>query len=127
MLELFAFTQIYEIETREVPISFQHDGDPPNLHNHVRNILDDKRPDLTQMGFFLAQCQKIVHSEKIRNTDHLRERVRDAIESVTQEMLKHVWQEIESRFDTCRSIYGGHIEISKFIENHQTIDVMWCH
>jgi hypothetical protein len=75
MLELFAFTQIDEIETEVGQIYSQQDGAPPHFHNHVRDVLDDKfqdrwigrggpiqwpprRPDLTPMDFFLILCKK---------------------------------------------------------------------
>ena len=52
-----------------------------------------------------------VYAEKIRNIQHLQERVTSAIETVTRDMIQKTWQEIEFRLDVSRATNGAHIEM----------------
>jgi len=40
-----------------------------------------------------------VYAEKIRNIQHLQDRITSAIETVTRDMIQKTWQEIEFRLD----------------------------
>ena len=61
--------------------------------------------------FFLwGYIKNIVYAEKIRNIQHLQERVTSAIETVTRDMIQKTWQEIEFRLDVSRAANGAHIE-----------------
>ena len=53
----------------------------------------------------------IVYAEKIRNIQHLQDRITSAIETVTRDMIQKTWQEIEFRLDVSRATNGAHIEI----------------
>ena len=52
-----------------------------------------------------------VNSVRINDTDHLKERIRDDIYSVTPDILARVWDELEYRLDVCRATNGSHIEL----------------
>jgi len=52
-----------------------------------------------------------VYAEKIRNIQHLQERITSAIETVTRNMIQKTWQEIEFRLDVSRAKNGAHIEM----------------
>jgi hypothetical protein len=45
-----------------------------------------------------------------RNIDELKIRIRQAVETVTVDMLDRVWRELDYRLDTCRVTRGVHIE-----------------
>ena len=62
--------------------------------------------------FFLwGYIKNIVYAEKIRNIQHLQERITSAIETVTEDMIQKTWQEIEFRLDISRATNGAHIEM----------------
>jgi len=55
--------------------------------------------------------KNIVYAEKIRNIQHLQERITSAIETVTRDMIQKTWQEIEFRLHVFRATNGAHIEM----------------
>ena len=55
--------------------------------------------------------KNIVYAEKIRNIQHLQERITSVIETVTRDMIQKTWQEIEFCLDVSRATNGAHIEI----------------
>jgi len=55
--------------------------------------------------------KNIVYAEKIRNIQHLQERITSAIETVTRDMIQKTWQEIEFCLDVSRATNGAHIEM----------------
>ena len=62
--------------------------------------------------FFLwGYIKNIVYAEKIRNIQHLQERITSAIETVTRDMIQKTWQEIEFCLDYSRAKNGAHIEM----------------
>lgn len=129
MLELFVLPQIEQIEQQTGQrIIFMQDGAPPHYLREVRGALNacfpngwigrgapiawpPRSPDLTPLDFFLwGYIKNIVYAEKIRDLDHLRERISAAILTVTPEMIARTWQEIDYRLDICRATNGAHIE-----------------
>jgi len=71
-----------------------------------------RSPDLSPLDCFLwGYIKNIVYDEKIRNIQHLQERITSAIETVTRDMIQKTWQEIEFRFDVCRATNGTHTEM----------------
>jgi len=69
-------------------------------------------PDLSPLDFFLWRYFKnIVYAEKIRNIQHLQERITSAIETVTRDMIQKTWKETEFRLDVSRATNGAHIEM----------------
>lgn len=125
MLENFLFPQLEEIEDR---IIFQQDGAPPHYHNSVTDALNmrfplrwigrggpipwpPRSPDITPLDFFCwGYVKNIVYSENIRDLEHLRQRIVDAFQTITPDMLDRVWKEVDYRLDVCRATNGAHIE-----------------
>jgi len=71
-----------------------------------------RSPDLSPLHFFLWGCIKnIVYAEKIRNIQHLQERITSTTETVTRDMSQETWQEIEFRLEVSRATNGAHIEM----------------
>jgi len=52
-----------------------------------------------------------VYGEKIRNIQHLKDRITSAIATVTRDMIQKTWQEIEFRLDVSKATNGAHIEM----------------
>lgn len=129
MLELYVFPQVDDIEAEKGLVIFQQDGAPPHYKKRVRSALNarfparwmgragpiawpPRSPDITPLDFFLwGYVKNLVYSEKIRDIDHLRQRIVAAVESVTPDMLTNTWREIEYRLDICRATNGSHIEV----------------
>lgn len=123
MLEQYALPQLPQHTT------FQQDGAPPHFHHLVREHLDrempgrwigrggpttwpPRSPDLTPLDFFLwGYVKNMVYQVKINNLQHLKTRIRDAMATVTPNMLQATWTEVEYRLDICRATRGAHIEI----------------
>jgi len=71
-----------------------------------------RSPDLSPLEFFLwGYIKNIVYTEKIRNIQHLQERITSAIETVTRDIIQNTWQEIEFRLDISRAISVALIEM----------------
>jgi len=55
-----------------------------------------RSPDLSPLDFFLwVYIKNIVYAEKIRNIQHLQDRITSTIETVTRDMIQKTWQQIE--------------------------------
>ena len=62
--------------------------------------------------FFLwGYIKNTVYAEKIRNIQHLQERITSTIETVTRDMIQKTWQEIEFRLDVSRATNVAYIEM----------------
>ena len=61
--------------------------------------------------FLYGYIKNIVYAEKIRNIQHLQDRITSATETVTRDMIQKTWQEIELSLDVSRATNGAHIEI----------------
>jgi hypothetical protein len=62
--------------------------------------------------FFLwGYIKNIIYAEKIRNIQHLQERITSATETATQDMIQKTWQEIEFSFYVSRATNVAHIEM----------------
>ena len=57
------------------------------------------------------RVKNIFYAEKIRNIQHLQERITSAIEAVTRDMIQKMWQEVEFRLDVSRATKVAHIEM----------------
>ena len=105
------------------------DRAPPHFSCFVTDVLNERfpdprigrggpipwppqNPDLSPLDFFLwGYIKNIVYAEKIRNIQHLQERITSAIETVTRDMIQKTWQEIEFRLDVSRAANGARIEM----------------
>lgn len=129
MLEMYVFPQIDEIEREKgIEVTFQQDGAPCHYSLIVQEALNNRfpdrwigrngpimwpprSPDLTPLDFFFwGYVKNLVYAEKIRDLQHLRERIYAAITTVTPEMLQNTWREVDYRLDVCRATGGAHIE-----------------
>ena len=52
-----------------------------------------------------------VYATKVDDILTLRRRITDAIATMTQDMLRRTWQEIEYRLDILRATNGSHVEV----------------
>jgi hypothetical protein len=129
LLQLYVFPQIEDVEREtENWVIFMQDGAPPNFSLPVRGAFNEKIPnawtgrggpiswpprsaDLTPMDCFLwVYVKNSVYGEKIRDLQHLQDRIATAIATVTPEIIQRTWHEIEYRLDVCRATNGAHIE-----------------
>jgi hypothetical protein len=65
-------------------------------------------PDLTPLDFFLwSYVKNIIYQVKVNDLQNLKARIRDAMATVTPNMLQGMWNEAEYRLAT----KGAHIDI----------------
>jgi len=124
------FPQIETFEQEIVSrVIFMQDGAPPHFSCFVTDVLSERfpdawigrdgpipwpprSPDLPPLDFFLwGYIKNSVYAEKIRNIEHLQDRITSAIETVTRDMIQKTWQEIAFRLDISRSTDGAYIEM----------------
>jgi hypothetical protein len=55
--------------------------------------------------------KNIVFAEKIRNIQHLQERITSATKTITRDVIQKTWQEIEFRLDVSRAKNVAYIEM----------------
>jgi hypothetical protein len=97
--------------------------------HHVRNHLDreiagrwigrggpiawlPRSPVLSPVDFLLWDYVKnIAYQVKMKDLQHLKALTKDAVATVTQNMLQATWNEVEYRLDICRANKGAHTEI----------------
>ena len=110
-----------QLEQYQPLVSFQQDGAPPHWGLAVRQFLNDtfperwigrdgpipwppRSPDITPLDFFLwGYVKDIVHRTKIRDVSDLQQRIIEALDAVTVDMLARTWLEIEYRLDILRA------------------------
>ncbi|KAJ4438331.1 hypothetical protein ANN_14273 [Periplaneta americana] len=61
------------------------------------------------------EAQKCVYNIRTNDIDYIKERIRDAIHSVTPDVLRRVWNELENRLDVYRVTNGSHINCTEQI------------
>jgi hypothetical protein len=52
-----------------------------------------------------------VYKVKINDLQHLKGRIRDAVATVTPNVVEATWNDVQYRLDVCRVTKGAHIEI----------------
>ena len=62
-----------------------------------------------------AQRNFIVYRTKVRDINDLHHRIIEAINTVTEDMLARIWQEIEYLLDIVRATDGAHVEVYQSI------------
>jgi hypothetical protein len=55
-------------------------------------------------------CEGIAYQVEINDLQHLKARIRDAVATVTSNLLQATWNEVEYRLDICRPTKEGHTE-----------------
>ncbi|KAJ4434447.1 hypothetical protein ANN_23009 [Periplaneta americana] len=95
----------YETHCIFLPVPNSHRCDMSNCSNSSRTKEDPKI--LTERG---------MHQDRVfvpplpRDLEELKTRIREAAATVTEDMLKRVWEEFDYRLDICRVTRGSHIE-----------------
>lgn len=107
---------------------YQHDGAPPHFSRRVRLFLNDafpnrwigrggpinwpaRSPDLNPLDFFFWGFVKShVYNTRPQNVNDLRQRIVQACNRVTPEMLSAVRRNLRRRLRTCIAVEGGHFE-----------------
>ena len=72
-----------------------------------------RSPDMTPLDFFLwGYVKDQVYSTRVIDLDNnLKARIRVAVNTVDNDMLKRVWTELEFRLDVVRTTRGAHVEV----------------
>ena len=125
MLETFAYPVLRNIDN----VIFQQDGAPPHWALVVRDSLNEnfpnswigrdgpttwppRSPDVTPLDFFFwGFVKQKVFREPVRDINELKERITDAIQSVTPIILTNTWQELHRRLNWLADNGGGHVEV----------------
>jgi hypothetical protein len=103
---------------------FQQDGGPPHFYKEVTDFLNRKfpekwvgrgrpprSPDLTPLHFLWGYVKDAVYVPPLATTlPELAGRIIDSVVTVTLDLLKNVWTEIEYRCDICRTTHGALIK-----------------
>jgi hypothetical protein len=55
---------------------------------------------------------QIIYSVRIYNIQHLKKRIREAVASVTADVLGRVWREMDYSLDVCRATNGAHVVVN---------------
>ncbi|KAJ4436952.1 hypothetical protein ANN_17084 [Periplaneta americana] len=98
----------------------REDGLHPGEQNSVRN-LEQQRPLKGNAFIFCFDVPSEFQSlgraivkedeyEEVRWDEELKTKIREAAATVTDDMLKIVWEEFDYRLDICRVTRGSHIE-----------------
>ena len=71
-----------------------------------------RSPDMTSCDFFLREYVKrrVYVPPLPADLDELTNRIMTAVNSVTEDTLRRVWDEFSYRVDVVRATGGGHIE-----------------
>jgi hypothetical protein len=133
-LEMLTNWLIPELAAESGDYLFQQDGAPPHWRLAVRKFINEllpyrwigragqndqvfckwppRSPDLTVCDFFLwGYVNDRVYVPLLpANLDDLQERVTEAVNSITPDMLQRVWSELDYRIDVCRVAGGAHID-----------------
>jgi hypothetical protein len=55
-------------------------------------------------------CVRMERKSQSSDINDLKQRISEAVAAVTCDMLRRVWEELDYRFDICRTTRGAHIE-----------------
>ena len=124
MLQTYAIPAIADIPD----LVFQQDGAPPHWSRHVRAYLDAtfgdawigrggptawpaRSPDLTPLDFFFwGYVKDRVYKTAVNDIDHLKEKIQEAVRSVTADMIAATWRELRKRLVFMIEHNGDHVE-----------------
>ena len=99
------------------------DGVPPHFSCFVTDVLNQRFPDAwigkggpipwppPSPNLSPLDLRTLCMLRRLRNIQHLQERITSAIETVTRDMIQKTWQEIEFRLDVSRATNVAHIEM----------------
>lgn len=107
---------------------FQQDGAPPHftldVREHLNDIYEDRwigrggpipwpprSPDLTPLDFYLwSHLKEQVYDSPTEDMDHLKQKIRDAVATITPEILARVRRSFLRRLNFCVEKLGRNIE-----------------
>jgi len=71
-----------------------------------------RSPDITTLHFFLwGYVKDKVFSTPVPDFTNLKARITDAFATITEDILKNTWREIDYRLDVLRATKGAHVEV----------------
>lgn len=127
MLEHYAVPQIKHLQREH--LFFQQDGAPPHWGLEVREFLDQefpnrwigrdgpiawppRSPDLTPLDFFFwGYVKDCVFNTPVRDLNHLKQKIHEAVDSVTAQMLRNTWRNLRRRLELLCENGGAHVEV----------------
>ena len=127
MLENFVYPQLAHVQN----VIFQQDGAPPHWALSVRRSLDEnfpnrwigrggsipwpaRSPDVTPLDFFFwGYVKDRVFKTPCHDIEELKQRIREATDSVNNNMLINTWKELLMRLKFLLENNGKHIEVFK--------------
>ena len=63
------------------------------------------------LTFFWGFVKSRVYRTQVRDLNYLRHRIHDAMDGVTEEILKNTWRELQKRLDFVAENGGRHCEL----------------
>jgi hypothetical protein len=112
MLELYALPQL------PAQTILQQDGAQPHFCHLDREMAGGwiagppRSSDLTPLDSFLwSYAKNTVYQVETNDLHHLKARIRDAVATVTPNMLQATWNDVEYQLHIFRATKGAHIEI----------------
>lgn len=129
MLQNQIVPALRELNYDPLNIVFQQDGAPPHFRRIVTDWLDNnmpnwigrggpvlwppRSPDLTPLDFFVwGYIKNIVYRTQPESMDELIQKVQDAFQTITAQMLHNVHEGVIRRINACIDAGGGHFESS---------------
>lgn len=108
-------------------IVFQQDGAPPHFRRIVQDWLNinmpnwigrrgpvlwpPRSPDLTPLDFFVwPHIKNLVYHTQPDSIEDLTQRINNAFETITPDMLQNVHRNVRTILDACINAGGGHFE-----------------
>lgn len=129
MLREFVLPDLARLGYDPNQIWYMHDGAPAHATNTVRKFLTDnflawigrgddttinwppRSPDLTPMDFFVwGFIKNLVNQTQSENIHVLQNKIEEAMDNITVEMLENTHAEIEWRLKKCINVDGNHFE-----------------
>ena len=71
-----------------------------------------RSPNITPLELFLwGHVKDKVFSTPVPDFTNLKARITDAFATITEDILKNTWREIDYRLDVLRATKGAHVEV----------------
>lgn len=120
--------QLLDDNENQQELWLQQDGAPPHFARQTRDTLNEmfgnrwigrggpvnwpaRSPDLTPLDFFLwGFIKDKVMATQPTTPENMKDRIRQACNLVTPQMLNRVRNSCQKRIAKCLEVYGGHFE-----------------
>lgn len=123
----FVMPQLHELGLDLTKIWFQHDGAPAHRAFVTQDFLNDnftnwigfggrikwpaRSPDLTPLDFFFwGYLRSQIYRTRPKTIEELLNRITNSVETITDDMLDRVRDNIEQRILLCQVAQGDHFE-----------------